>query len=156
MDQRLPWIIGLSVVVSAIAVWHSRMRRERRKRFDSREDLELDAIYHWFFAHRGLPRDLVLELWRAVAESLGLPAGQLRPSDRFDEELAFLSGWGFEDEAGKWVLAEMRRFERRGDWEACAFDEVQTVGDYIEYRCHVEMQNRGHDEHNCEKEQKSG
>jgi len=139
MDPRLPWVIGLAALVGTTAVWWLQRRSESRRCFEKREEVDLDPIYFSFFAHRCLPRHLVLELWCEVADSLAVPAGKLRPSDRFDEELAF-SGWGFDDEVGRLVHAERHRLERGGVLEAHGIDEIQTVGGYIEFHCDRELQ----------------
>ena len=42
------------------------------------------------FLGANLPKDMVLELWNEVATLLRVPPGKLRPSDRFDKELALV------------------------------------------------------------------
>jgi len=143
MDQRLTWIIGLSIVVIVIAMWRYRNGNESRKRFEQREELDLDAIYFWYFAHRGLPRDQVIELWCEVAESLDLPAGKLRPSDRFDGELAAVTGWGFDNPSGILTYVALQREESYKDYTTNGFPAIQTLGDYIECFCDLELKNHG-------------
>jgi len=63
-----------------------------------------------------------------VAEELGIPVGKLRPSDRFDAELA--PAWGNEFDSGVAILAydlklAAKRHKRKLD------ANVQTLNDYL-------------------------
>jgi hypothetical protein len=63
-------VIGGLAVAGGVLAWTLGARRQRSKRFESRPDLSLDQIYSEFFAQKKLPKDLVCELWREVAEPL--------------------------------------------------------------------------------------
>lgn len=77
----------IAIGIAAIA-WSSVLaQRRRRALFDRRTELNAEEIYFQHFSRSGLPAGLVLELWHEVADVFNLPAGKLRPSDRFGEEL---------------------------------------------------------------------
>ncbi len=83
------WIGGLVLgfgvaVLSMSAVSSSRRTKEA---LGERPALSEDEIYRNFFGDSGIPKAVVLELWNEVASALSLPAGKLRPSDRFGQEL---------------------------------------------------------------------
>ena len=111
-------------------------RRQRQKRFENRPNLSADHIYANFVAGRNLPKEFVCELWNEVAESLQLSAGRLRPSDRFDEELAAPKGWEFDDEILDLQWAAKRRLKQIGT--QVDLSQIKTVGDYVEFFCNLE------------------
>jgi hypothetical protein len=84
---RLPGTLLVFAGVAAV-VW-SVLLADRRKRllFSNRAELGAGEIYELHFHRSGLPAGLVLELWHEVANVFNLPAGKLRPTDRFGEEL---------------------------------------------------------------------
>ena len=63
------------------------IRRKKNARLGQRERLTPDEFYERFYAGAGLPKTLVLELLKEVADSVEVDAGLLRPSDRFSVEL---------------------------------------------------------------------
>jgi uncharacterized protein YjeT (DUF2065 family) len=83
-------LAGTILVVAGVAaiVWSVLLaNRRKRQLFLSRADLGATEIYDLHFHRSGLPAALVLELWHEVANVFNLPAGKLRPTDRFGEEL---------------------------------------------------------------------
>jgi hypothetical protein len=73
-----------------------------------------------------------------VAQSLRLPPGKLRPTDRFDEELAAPKGWEFDDEILDVQWAAERRLKRSGT--QADLSRIKSVGDYIEFFCDLATQ----------------
>ncbi|URL59395.1 hypothetical protein IM816_04605 [Luteibacter flocculans] len=63
---------------------------------DHRETLPLQTIYDEAGYLDQMPFDLFRELMTHVSEELGIPAGKLRLSDRFDAELAPARGNEFD------------------------------------------------------------
>jgi hypothetical protein len=88
-SQPSSWVGACFVAMSIAAIAWSTMLAQRRRRalFERRVELKAEEIYLEHFSHSGLPPGLVLELWHEVADVFNLPAGKLRPSDRFGEEL---------------------------------------------------------------------
>lgn len=131
-------ILGLILLIILLSVWSLMPRRLRLKRFESRPDLSLEQIHAEFFARANFPRELVCELWNEVAESLRLPPGKLRPTDRFAEELAAPKGWEFDDEILDVQWAAERRLKRSGT--QADLSQISTVGDYVEFFCNLAAQ----------------
>jgi hypothetical protein len=76
---------------------------------------------------------LVFELWNEIAEVLRVPPGKLRPSDRFDIELAPVKGRKFDDNTIEVHWAAQRRLKQLGvDADITA---IQTLRDYVAFFC---------------------
>ena len=125
-------IAGLAVAGGVIA-WNFIPRRQRLKRFENRPDLGFDEIYDDFFSNKGLPKELVHELWNEVCTTLDVPTGKLRPTDRFDQELAAPKGWEFDDDIVDLQLASKRRLKQNGT--QADLSQIRTVADYVEFFC---------------------
>lgn len=129
-------IIALAIVVGAVFVWTYVPRRQRLKRFEKRPELSLDQIYADFFAAKNLPKDLACELWNEVSESMHLPPGKLRPTDRFDKELAASKGWEFDDDLEEVQWAAEHRLKQRGI--QADLSQIKTLADYVEFFCKLQ------------------
>lgn len=82
-------IVGYWGWVLARSYWRTRGRLEKKRaRIAQRERIPINAVYPAFFASSGLNEPKVTELWLEVARTLRVDPGKLRPSDRFDRELA--------------------------------------------------------------------
>src|SRR3974377_555758 len=77
-------VLGFGILASIASIVFA--RKNSRRTFDDRATLSDEQICG-YFADSGLPQPLVIELWREVANALRLPAGKLRPTDRFGREL---------------------------------------------------------------------
>ena len=130
-------VIAALAIFGAI-VWTTYPKRQRCKRFEGRSDLTLDQIYIEFFAPKNLPKALVCELWKEVAEPLHLPPGKLRPNDRFSEELAPPKGWEWDDDIVEVQWAGERRLKRSGI--KADLSAIKTLGDYVEFFCDLTTQ----------------
>ncbi len=126
------FVLTLSGIAAFFGVW--RFGRGRAERFSNREDLPMATIYSQFFADAKLQKDLVFELWNEVATLLRVPPGKLRPSDRFDKELASADGWlELDDDAQEVNRVAQYRLKRLGG--NADFSAVLTLGDYINFFC---------------------
>jgi hypothetical protein len=135
MDPFVLASILLVLIMVAVGggVWYFVPRHQRLKRFESRPDLSLEQIYDEFLAGKNLPKGLACELWNEVASCLHLPPGKLRPTDRFDQELAAPKGWEFDDDIVEIQLASERRL-KQSDAHA-DLSHIKTVADYVEFFC---------------------
>jgi hypothetical protein len=140
MIQVLSGIFGLAIVIGAVVLWNIIPYRRRVKRFKGREELSLDTIYTRFYAQTNLPKGLVLELWNEVAARLKIPAGKLRPSDRFDREFAPVKGWEFDDESAEINWAAAHRLQTLG--VKADLSRIQSLGDYVEFFGKLELDKR--------------
>lgn len=87
---------ALVTILCAVAVSRyveSRRQGARRRYLRARDSLSPDQIYQVYFAKTGVSRDAFIRTWLQVADILGLDPTRLRPSDRFDEELAPAKGY---------------------------------------------------------------
>ena len=107
--------LGLTAAGGAIFAYRFEEKRLPTKhgRFDGREALSPDDIYERYFAGTGMPRERVVAVWLEIAQLLRLDAGKLRPSDRFDSELAPVEGHLVEDELSDIEDLLHRRFGRK-------------------------------------------
>jgi hypothetical protein len=87
---------------------------EKRARFAGREPLGAGEIYARFYGHESFARKPFEELWQKMAESLKLDASLLRPTDRFDTELAPVKGHMVEDEMIDLEELAIRELKRSG------------------------------------------
>ena len=105
------------------------MKRQKIKRLGSRTMMSGSEFYERNYASAGLPRELVLELLDGLGNALEVPPGLLRPSDRFQVELAPLKGWGaMDDRLDLYDL--MTRVEKKYDIKLRP-SEIETVDHYI-------------------------
>jgi len=126
-EVLVPVAILVLLIAGAVFVWAYVPRRQRLKRFEGRPDLSLDQIYDEFFARKNLPKELARELWNEVSASLHVPPGMLRPTDRFDEELAAPKGWEFDDDIVEVQWAAERRLKQSGTQADLSL--IKTVGE---------------------------
>jgi hypothetical protein len=132
------FILGLSGVLCLLVLWNFNPHRQRLRHIRNREDLPMEAIYSQFFTEANLPKGLVLELWNEVATLLRVPPGKLRPSDRFDKELAPGGVWlQLDSDAAEVNLAAQYRSKKLGI--KTDFSAIQTLRDYIELFCKSEL-----------------
>jgi len=131
-------IIAILIVIGGILTWNFVPQRRRAKRFKNRPELDFDQIYKDFFAHKGLQRELVYELWNEIAQSLDVPLGKIRPSDRFDQELAAPKGWEYDDNLVEVQWAAERRLKRVG--VQVDLSQIKTISDYVELFCRLQGQ----------------
>ena len=133
----VPVAVVVLAVVGGVLAWNFIPQRRKLERFADREDLSLDSIYSRFLAANNLPKGLVLELWNEVANRLRVPPGKLRPSDRFDNELAPVKGWELDDDTVEVHWAAQRRLKSLG--VNADTGEVRTLRDYVEFFCKLEL-----------------
>ena len=137
MDTVYVWLIGVVIVGGAVLVWRFIPQRRRLERFAGRDELSLDSVYSEFFAANKLPKELVLELWNEVAVPLRIPPGRLRPSDRFEKELAPVEGWELDDDTIEVHWAARCRLKKLG--LDADISTIRTLADYVEFFCRLEL-----------------
>jgi len=119
-------VIVLSCAVTASITSLVLAKRRSRQLFDDRASLSDEEIYGQV-AESGLPRPLVLELWREVADELHLPPDKLRVTDRFGRELG--GYWITSEELDALSRLAARRARRLGAGLDLA--EIKTLGEYV-------------------------
>jgi len=124
-------IVMAIVVVGGLAIaWTFFSSRKRRSPFRDRAELTPEEIHSAFYADSAIDKDAVSRSLHEIADRLQVPAGKLRPSDSFLEELAPNRGWEYDDGLGALSdLARKKLAMKGGDPEAVA--RIKTVDDYI-------------------------
>ena len=101
---------------------------------EERDELSAPDFYAKYYLGSGLEQETVIELLKHVADELRLPAGKLRPTDRFSKELSpgQLHAW----DAGFGVLiVEVQALARR---RGVAIDKrVDSLDDYIRIMANI-------------------
>ena len=123
------WIGGLVIGFGLAVLAMSAISSSRRTKgiLGQRPTLSEDEIYRNFFENSGVPKAVVSELWNEVASALSLPAGKLRPSDRFGQELgAYLITSEKLDSLAS--IATARAKERGGTAD---LSRIDTLGQYV-------------------------
>lgn len=118
-------VLGFGVAASIASVVLAKQRSKRL--LEDRATLSDEDIYRQYFAESGLPQPLVLELWREVADALHLPAGKLRPTDRFGQELG--GYWITSDDLDALGQVVATRARRQGATLNLA--EIKTLDEYV-------------------------
>lgn len=97
------------------------------KRFEGREHLSIEKIHDDFYP--GYEMHELVELWQEIASAVEVPPGLIRPTDRFDTELAPVKGFRIASEMDDLHDAFVRRCkQQRIDFREV---KIQTVDDYI-------------------------
>ena len=104
--------------------------RRKRQRFAHRSALPCDRIYQTYFAESGLDPMDVQESWKELANTLKLDPQRLRPTDRFDRELAPVAGTTKLDELDVLETVAALRVRTRA-LPSVNWITVETIDDYI-------------------------
>lgn len=94
----------LVLVVTALLLgWITERYRKAVKtsRFTSRQPIPVNDLVAMHFAADSNSIDALVHWWKRAASLLGIDPRLLRPSDRFDRELAPVTGFPVEDELGQ-------------------------------------------------------
>jgi hypothetical protein len=137
--RTLTWIVAVIFPVIVLTGVSPRLVRSKRlSRLREREILPFDDFYATFYFGSGLDKNSVVAALKSVSETLGLPAGLLRPTDRFDKELRPPAGY----EACEGIthldsgLDRMWR-SRRSPTGVLDRKPIVTLGDYITVYCEL-------------------
>ncbi|MCH8315235.1 MAG: hypothetical protein IIA64_04610 [Planctomycetes bacterium] len=108
---------------------YGRIRR-KQERFAGRPVLPCDRIYQTYFPESGLDQIDVQHSWQELAKTLKLDPQRLRPTDRFDRELAPVVGTTKLDELHVLEAVLALRVRTRG-LQAVDLETLETLEDYI-------------------------
>lgn len=103
------------------------MKRKADSLLEGREALTDDEIYQRFYASSSLGKETVIGLWHEVAHVLRVPAGRLRPTDKFGKEVG--AYWITSEELEVLGATAQQRANRQG--VAVDLASIQTVDDYV-------------------------
>jgi len=130
--MNLPIAISILVGILAtggVALYFVIGTCKKDQNFAARQSWDDHAI-EAAFATLNVPTRTVLPLLRELAETLEVPYGKLRPTDRFDVELAPAKGFEYDDPVAVVPVLIERRFKKSG-LPVPDLSAIKTVADYI-------------------------
>jgi hypothetical protein len=111
------------------------LQKDRVKHLGERQLLSMDDFCSQFYPGDNLPKERILDVLKNLSEALEIPAGKLRPSDRFLVELAPLKNtWGSVDDTDFSLILLTERLQKR-DGVRIDMKTVKTIDDYIRAAC---------------------
>lgn len=115
-------LVTVALASGSILFFGRRAKKARVHRFRSRGDTTSE--WSEFAAREALTGAEVSRCLKIIEDITGIPAPSLRPTDRFDRELAPQTGWEFGDETLDlgWLLESNVRGSAMG---------VDTVGEFV-------------------------
>jgi hypothetical protein len=123
------WIAAMGAIALAAVGFAFRLRKKKLSlaALDQRESLSNDEIYRRFYIGSGLSKEAVMDVWHEIARVLRVPAGHLRPTDRFGKDIA--SHWITSEELD--VLGVV--VQERANHQNLTIDlvSIETVDDYV-------------------------
>ncbi len=99
MDIMQIIIFSLVIIVTlvTIAVAGRKASNKRILRFRDRAVIDNEEFYQRYYKNTNIPKGIVFEVLTLISKSTGIPVTKIRPSDRFDKELAPTEGWETDD-----------------------------------------------------------
>lgn len=126
-------LIALGVCVVVALVWSVFSRRRFRGLMSARREIPFDSIFTEYYAPVGIDCDEARSVWDGIARALNVPAGKLRPTDRFGVELAPDAGWGYDDCLG--LVEDALREAAARKQVIVDLKSLSTVDDCIKALC---------------------
>jgi hypothetical protein len=128
---------ALALVVLLVAVtwvWHQKTRRGGRAAFRERPDMSIADLHRHYYSGSDVTEADLEAFLGEISGQLGVAVPRLRPTDRFDKELAPQRGWEFDDPLGALTSIVRRELAANGlDPDLVA--NIDTVDDYVRIRC---------------------
>ena len=121
--------VAFGLAAAAVAWFYFRRGHSlKMAKFADREEKVLRDIYAESFKGSGLTEPSFESTWRELSGMLEISAGKLRPTDRFDVELAPAKGYEFTDQIREVRYLIDKHCSRTG----AAVESIKTVRDYVE------------------------
>jgi hypothetical protein len=120
--------IAVCVAVTAVALvaWG---RAQKRVVDQDREVLDFGTIVQQFYAGTDITAVDVERAFTRISEVMGVPAGALRPDDRFDGELEPRAGWEYDDPI--FIFSDELARDSANAGLTVKLEEVATVDDAL-------------------------
>ena len=122
--------VAVVAVVAFLRLWKAETQRGCRPVFLGRPDIGVAEIHRTFYAGSTISEEQLKRALGDISKHLGVPATRLRPTDRFDCELAPTRGWEFDDEVADLAWFATESLRQQGIDPATAAP-VLTVDDYV-------------------------
>jgi len=121
-------LFALSGVIALVVFATRRMIAKKRERFAGRPNVSPEELQRQFDTTGLSPIEFALFL-RQITEATDIPQGKLRPSDRFERELAPVRGWEYDD--GLNLLPEMLQEKFGGECRDFDLKRNPTLGELL-------------------------
>jgi hypothetical protein len=143
MDTVTGIMAGVVLVGGGVALWFGGRNavRKRAIRFSDRPDMSVDEFCSTYYKDSSIGKETISKVLGVISEAIEVPAGKLRPSDRFDAELAPVKGWEYDD-----CIAHVDSFvkDKRKKAGVSDVEQLHTVDDLIRYVARLEKQTTLH------------
>lgn len=103
--------------------------KRKQARFDKRSDMPIDQLYQQYYKDFKLNYDDFCYIWEHISYHLEVSKEKLRPSDRFDHELAPEDGLELVDEIEDLIVFVKVESEKRKIIEN--LDDVRSVNELV-------------------------
>ena len=123
-------VVMILVAVGTALLWNALASRSRRSPFKERTEMTLDELYSQYYSGSDLRKEIVADALRDISETLGVPLGKLRPTDRFHGELNAPAGWEYDDGLGILSSRAEKKLANK-DLSPTVVTSIETVDDYI-------------------------
>jgi len=124
-------LAGLALIGIAANIRSWRLAaRKHRDVFQARPDLSLAEVFETYYMSAGLDKPVVLAVWYMCADRLRVEPGRLRPTDRFDRELASTDFLASLDDPRDDLAMFVAEYAKRHKLNV-NIDAVRTVDDLI-------------------------
>src|SRR5258708_5563996 len=124
-------VIAVCTVVAVGGMWVVFARHRRLPSvLQSRSDLTPSELYRQFYPDLGVPLEQFALWWEEIGRAFEVPAGRIRPTDRFGIELPIRPVFGTSDE-DMFLSGALRRFA--GKTAVDSLPELRTVDQFIRF-----------------------
>jgi hypothetical protein len=132
--ETLPGVIAAALVcLFGLLLWRAQTRnaQSKKNRVAGRDPAETAQAWADYSREFGIGEELVSEVIPVVASATDIEPSELRPTDRFERELAEERGWQFDSGLNeiRWYLEKTAQ-RNLSDAELA---ELCTVGDVIRF-----------------------
>jgi hypothetical protein len=125
-------IIALCTGTALVGLWLVfQRRRGLHSALLERPEIPVSELYRQFYSDLGVAPERFASWWEEVAQAFEVPAGRIRPADRFGVELPFRPMFGANDEDLFLFGALKRQVGRRTAKEA--LPKLETVDQFIRF-----------------------
>jgi hypothetical protein len=114
------------------------IQRQKLKRIEKRARLDPEEFYGQFYAQSTIPKTIVISALSEIAKATEVDKELIRPTDRFDRELAPAKGWEQLDDGSLDLITYVQKLGHTAPKPD--FQNIHTVNDYIQLVATVTQQ----------------
>ncbi len=127
--------IALALLLAGAVAYLAAPRRSRAltRRLAGREEIDIESQIAGRYRSQNIDPDRAADLWRSIADCYAVPAGKLRPDDRFAQELNTKRLFTVDDENSSVNLLISHQIAALGF--AVEISQLHTLDDCIRALC---------------------